>query len=100
MNPHFHSDWKEDGGAERGHHDGAGQESLKQSDRDKGGSGIFEAISAGDYEAVKDILKNDLSAISAKYRDSVTPLHAACVKGNLKIAGLLISMGADITASI
>jgi hypothetical protein len=68
--------------------------------RSGGGSGgIFEAVKAGDLEAVRRLLAEDPSLLNARDAGSgATPLHWAAWSGHAAIVSLLISSGADTSA--
>jgi hypothetical protein len=56
---------------------------------------IFDAIEDRDFEAVMAYMVPGF-AVNGHNTDGETPLHRAALKGDLKIASLLISHGADI----
>lgn len=58
---------------------------------------FFEAVKAGDFTAVRQLLGDDPALINEK--DTVyggSPLHWAALKGNEAIAALLLAEGADV----
>lgn len=57
---------------------------------------IFEAVSAGDIEALEGILKKDPSLVNVRNEKEQTPLYIAAAEGNVEAAKLLLSHGADV----
>ena len=56
---------------------------------------IFDAVSRGNIEAVKQCLDKDSSLANAEKNDE-TPLHQAAAKGDRAMAKLLLGYGADV----
>src|SRR5437868_13215321 len=59
---------------------------------------LFEACAAGEIERVERLLAEQPSAINGFSTDGWTPLHLAAFFGHVKIAELLLSHDADVTA--
>ena len=59
---------------------------------------MIRAAKKGEVSAVKRILKEDPTALSARDSDGSTPLHCASWKGQVAVVELLLDEGADINA--
>lgn len=57
--------------------------------------GIFNAVTTGDLEAVKQMLESGLDP-SLKDSEGMTPLHFATDRGHLEIVKILLQGGASI----
>ena len=56
---------------------------------------IHEAAEAGDLAAVKSLIEKDAALLESRNSDGSTPLHIACMQGNLELARYLLEKGAD-----
>jgi ankyrin repeat protein len=59
---------------------------------------LFEAAAAGEFERVERLVANDPSTVNTYSADGWTPLHLAAFFGHAKIAELLLSHDANVTA--
>jgi ankyrin repeat protein len=59
---------------------------------------LFEACAAGEVERVERLMANDASGVNAFSADGWTPLHLSAYFGHTRIAEMLLSRGADVTA--
>lgn len=59
---------------------------------------IHQFIKNGDFQAVKNLLDKEISLLYTLDENKNTPLHQACISGNLDITQYLIKRGADINA--
>lgn len=61
---------------------------------------IFSAVRTGTAEDVRLLVESGSADVNAKGRNDITPLHFAAVNGNIDIALILISAGANINAKV
>jgi cytohesin len=59
---------------------------------------IHDAARKGDVSKIKALLQADPKLVSAQDKNGDTPLHVACLHGQLAAAQLLIDSGADVNA--
>jgi ankyrin repeat protein len=59
---------------------------------------LFEAAAAGEVERVERLVAGDPSVVNTYSADGWTPLHLAAFFGHTKIAELLLTAAADVTA--
>jgi ankyrin repeat protein len=59
---------------------------------------IFFAIKKGNLSQIESIVTENHDSLNERNEDDFTPLHLACLEGQLEIAGYLINQGADVNA--
>ena len=59
---------------------------------------IHKAVELNNWEKCKELLTNDISNISAKGWNGMSPLHSACIRNHIKIIELLLEHKADVNA--
>jgi len=62
------------------------------------GGRIFKLVDNGNIKMVSRLLDKDPTIVNRRNEAEWTPLHLACFKGNIEMAGLLLENGADINA--
>ena len=58
---------------------------------------LFEAVAAGDLEAVKRLVEEEQATNRRHPRDGHTPLHEAARQGRLEVVQVLLKAGADLS---
>lgn len=66
--------------------------------KDVGGSDIFEAVAAGDLDALRQTLSANPQSISSRGIQGISPLHLAAVRCNEAAGRILLDAGADVHA--
>ena len=61
-------------------------------------SPIHDAARKGDVKKIKELLQADPKLVTDRDKDGDTPLHVACLHGQLAAAQVLIDAGADVNA--
>ncbi len=61
-----------------------------------GSAPLVEACDLADEELVKKMLEKGACAVSSRYSDGWTPLHAAAKSGNLPIVAMILERGGDV----
>ncbi|MCC2646340.1 MAG: hypothetical protein K0R02_405 [Rickettsiaceae bacterium] len=59
--------------------------------------GLYPPIKRNDFDEVKKLIDQKVN-VNITAKDQLTPLHHACINGNIKIIKILLKAGADINA--
>ena len=73
------------------------KQKVNLSSRHQNVSYIAQLVSRGRYELAKQMLKSDMTLISATDEQNLTPLHHSCHEACIPLAKFLLKRGAQIT---